>query len=150
MSCYLAVWRAVPRLGRVDVLAAPLADRTLAPPGSELVIGEWRDPGGSPDEPMPIAPLHVHHSDDEAWYVLEGALGFRIGDSELQVAAGDCVIAPRGYPHTFWNPRAEPCRYLIVMTRTINDLIEELHQLSEWTPEAVAAVFRRHDSALVD
>jgi mannose-6-phosphate isomerase-like protein (cupin superfamily) len=135
---------------QVDVLAAPLADRTLAPPGSELVIAEWFDPGGNPNDPMPIAPLHVHHSDDEAWYVLEGALAFRVGDDEVEATAGDCVIAPRGQPHTFWNPSAERCRYLIVMTRNINAIIEELHELSEWTPEVLAAVFRRHDSELVD
>ena len=33
-----------------------------------------------------IAPLHVHHSDDEAWYVLDGELGFRIGEDEVIAA----------------------------------------------------------------
>jgi hypothetical protein len=32
--------------------------------------------------------LHVHHADDEAWYVLEGMLRFRIGDGS-QVLAGE-------------------------------------------------------------
>ena len=132
------------------MIAAPLADRTLAPAGAELVVAEWRDPGGDPDNPTPIAPLHVHHSDDEAWYVLEGALGFRIGGEEVKAIAGDCVIAPREQPHTFWNPRGRPCRYIIVMTRNINDLVEELHRLPESTPEEVAAVFRRHDSELLN
>jgi mannose-6-phosphate isomerase-like protein (cupin superfamily) len=99
---------------------------------------------------MPIAPLHVHHRDDEGWYVLEGALGFRIGDEDIEATAGDCVIAPPGCRTHSGKPRADPCRYLIVMTRNTHEMIEELHRLSEWTPDAVRAVFRRHDCDLVD
>lgn len=46
-------------------------------------------------------PLHVHHRDDEAWYVLDGSVTFRVEDNEMTVAAGDFVWAPRGLPHTF-------------------------------------------------
>ncbi len=42
------------------------------------MIVEWTDSGESEWEW--IAPLHVHHADDEAWYVLEGVLRLRIGD----------------------------------------------------------------------
>jgi mannose-6-phosphate isomerase-like protein (cupin superfamily) len=55
------------------VLAATLAGNTLIVEGASLVLAEWRDPGGATDPPRDIAPLHVHHCDDEAWYVLEGA-----------------------------------------------------------------------------
>lgn len=34
--------------------------------------------------PELIAPLHKHHNDDEAWYVLEGTLGFQIGDTIVE------------------------------------------------------------------
>jgi hypothetical protein len=37
-------------------------------------VEEWRDQGETSRE-RPIAPLHLHRSEDEAWYVLEGALG---------------------------------------------------------------------------
>jgi mannose-6-phosphate isomerase-like protein (cupin superfamily) len=51
-----------------------------------FVIADWRDPGTHPVRP--IAGLHVHHADDEAWIVREGtALGyaqiFAEHDSEL-------------------------------------------------------------------
>jgi hypothetical protein len=39
----------------------------------DLVVVEWTDPGGGTDPPTYIAPLHVHHHDDEEWHVLEGA-----------------------------------------------------------------------------
>jgi mannose-6-phosphate isomerase-like protein (cupin superfamily) len=33
--------------------------------------------GGVIAAPVYIAPLHIHHDDDEAWYVLEGGLAVR-------------------------------------------------------------------------
>lgn len=46
-------------------------------------------------------PLHVHHADDEAWFVLDGELTFQVGDSSWIAEAGAFVWAPRGVPHTF-------------------------------------------------
>ena len=47
-----------------------------------------------------IAPLHVHHVDDEAWYGLEGVLRFRIGDETREVGPGGAALASKGTPHT--------------------------------------------------
>ena len=41
-----------------------------------LVLTEAVAPGGGDY----MAPLHTHDRDDEAFYVLEGTLAFRIGD----------------------------------------------------------------------
>jgi quercetin dioxygenase-like cupin family protein len=84
--------------------------------------------------------------DDEAWYVIDGALVVRSGDHDIDVPAGGGVIVPRGTPHTFWNPRAEPARYLLVMTPRIRSLIDALHAPEGLTPAAVAAVFAEHES----
>lgn len=46
-------------------------------------------------------PVHVHHREDEAWYVMEGQLQVKIGDEELIAGAGDFVFAPREVPHCF-------------------------------------------------
>ena len=92
-----------------------------------------------------IAPLHVHHADDEAWYVLEGELGFRLGDEEVVAGAGFAVMASRGTPHTFWNAGDVEARYLLVMTPRIAHLIEAIH-----APGAdIPAVFAAHDSELL-
>ena len=129
--------------------AVPLAGAVLAPSGSDIVLAEWRDPGGGTDPPRYIAPLHVHHRDDEAWYVLAGALRFRLGDETVEAPAGGAVLAPRGTVHSYWNPRPEPARYLLVMTARIRALIDALHALEAREPEALAAVFRDHDSELL-
>src|SRR3712207_6769074 len=46
-------------------------------------------------------PLHIHHREDEAWYVLDGAMTFYVGDDVLEASTGSFVFAPRGIPHTF-------------------------------------------------
>jgi mannose-6-phosphate isomerase-like protein (cupin superfamily) len=96
-----------------------------------------------------IAPLHLHRSDDEAWYVLEGVLCVQRGDEVAEVRAGAAVLVPRGTPHTYWNPTAEPVRYLLVMTPRILHLIEAIHALKERSPAALRAVFEEHDSELL-
>ena len=44
-------------------------------------------------------PLHIHHSHDELFYILEGEHVFTLGDTELQAGPGDLVFGPRGVPH---------------------------------------------------
>ncbi len=79
-----------------------------------FVIADWTDPGTHPGRP--IAGLHVHRSDDDAWIVLEGRLGFRVNDVERAVAVGESLLVPRRTPHSYWNPSSQPARYLLVMT----------------------------------
>ena len=112
--------------------------------GESFVIADWTDPGT--DVGRPIAGLHLHRSDDEAWIVLEGRLGFRIGESEREIGAGESLIVPRGTPHSYWNAHAEPTRYVLVMTPRIHDLIEALHSGDR---KDYARIFNEHDSELL-
>lgn len=130
-------------------IAPPLAGNVLASPNDAFVIAEWRDPGGPPGPPRFIAPPHLHHHDDEAWYVLEGTLIVRVGDRDVEVRAGAAVLVPRGTPHTYWNPGATPARYLLIMTSNIYRLIQDIHASKDRSPAAMQALFRRHDSELL-
>lgn len=58
-------------------------------------------------------PLHVHHTQDEVFHVLAGALRLRVGDAEVVLAAGDSLAAPRGVPHTYRVESAEGARWLV-------------------------------------
>jgi mannose-6-phosphate isomerase-like protein (cupin superfamily) len=109
-----------------------------------FVVADWTDPGTHPGRP--IAGLHLHRSDDEAWVVLEGRLGFRVGDEVREVAAGDSLLVSRGTPHSYWNPATDPAHYLLVMTPRIHHLIESLHA-GERTD--FARIFEEHDSELL-
>jgi mannose-6-phosphate isomerase-like protein (cupin superfamily) len=44
------------------------------------------------------APLHVHHREDEAFWVLEGALTFEVGEETIKASPGSFVLGPQGYP----------------------------------------------------
>jgi quercetin dioxygenase-like cupin family protein len=48
-----------------------------------------------------MPPLHVHTREDEAFYVLAGRLTVIAGELEVELHAGDSVLAPRGIPHVY-------------------------------------------------
>jgi len=66
-------------------------------------------PGFSP-------PLHVHHKEDEAFWVLEGELTMRCGDRTFRAAPGSFVFLPRDVPHSFVVESATPARMLTLLT----------------------------------
>jgi mannose-6-phosphate isomerase-like protein (cupin superfamily) len=128
-----------------DRVILPLAGRELGGDDTDFVIAEWSDAGVSEWEW--IAPIHVHHEDDEAWYVLEGMLRFRLGDETFEAGPGSAVLAPKGVPHAYGNARrGELVRYVLVMTTRIYQLVQALHE-----PGATdyPAIFRAHASELL-
>src|SRR5437667_12157349 len=131
-------------------IAPPLAGRVIGSINDAFVIAEWRDPGGPPGRPRLIAPRNLHRTDDEAWYVLEGALRVPVGKEEVEARAGSAVFVPRGTPHSYWNPGPAPTRYLLVMTANIYRLIQEIHGMKERIPASLRAVFSKYDSELLD
>ncbi len=46
-------------------------------------------------------PLHVHHREDECFYLLDGKLTVHCGDDSWVVDGGGFVFLPRGVPHAF-------------------------------------------------
>jgi mannose-6-phosphate isomerase-like protein (cupin superfamily) len=47
------------------------------------------------------SPLHVHHREDEGFFVLEGSVTVHVGDRSATLAAGDHAFGPREIPHRF-------------------------------------------------
>ncbi len=122
-----------------------LVNHELGGARTDFVMVEWTDSGES--EQDWIVPLHVHHSDDEAWYVLDGALRFKVGDAMFEAGPGSAVLAPKGVPHAWGNATpGRPARYLLVMTPTIRALIDALHAPGD---KDQAMIFRAHDSELL-
>jgi quercetin dioxygenase-like cupin family protein len=74
--------------GRFSLVAHPIAARALA------------------------GPMHVHEHEDEYSYVLEGEVGFQVGDDVFTAGPGQLVAKPRGIWHGFWNAGDEPARVL--------------------------------------
>lgn len=46
-------------------------------------------------------PRHVHHDEDEAWYMLDGEATFYCGDERFTAGTGTWVFLPKGVPHAF-------------------------------------------------
>jgi mannose-6-phosphate isomerase-like protein (cupin superfamily) len=81
---------------------------TAADTGGLMSIVEVTEPPGAQ------APLHVHHRDDEGFWILEGEATFEVGGTTIEVGAGDYVFGPRDIPHRFAvGPRG--CRMLFVL-----------------------------------
>ena len=58
-------------------------------------------------------PLHVHHTEDEVFHVLDGELTLRLGEQDLKASAGDALLAPKGVPHTY-RVDSNEARWLVV------------------------------------
>ena len=81
---------------------------TAADTGGQLTIVEVTEHAGAE------APLHVHHRDDEAFWILEGDVTFEVGDTTIEASAGDYVFAPRDIPHRF-TVGNDGCRMLFIL-----------------------------------
>jgi mannose-6-phosphate isomerase-like protein (cupin superfamily) len=60
-------------------------------------------------------PLHVHHREDTALLVLDGAITAVVGDERFELGPGGFVWLPRDVPHTF-RVDSETVRQLELMT----------------------------------
>lgn len=77
--------------------------------GGLLTIVEITEP------PNSQAPLHVHHREDEGFWILEGDVTLEVGDTTIEAHAGDFALGPRGIPHRYTVGDAG-CRMLFIMT----------------------------------
>ena len=83
---------------------------------------------------MPVgleSPYHVHHDEDEAFYVLEGELAVVLDGQWLTAGPGTYVYGPRDIPHGFKVVGTTPARMLLMCApagfeRFVRDLSEPL------------------------
>jgi quercetin dioxygenase-like cupin family protein len=60
-------------------------------------------------------PRHIHHNEDESFYILEGEITAWIGNQTIRGAAGTLIFGPRGVPHSF-EIHSDQVRMLILLT----------------------------------
>lgn len=99
-------------------------------------------PGGR----MP--PAHSHIGNDEAYFVLEGTIEFRVADEVFEDRAGAFVLVSAGEVHTFGNTSDGPARLLVLHAPALDQYFEDLEKLwaSREPPEREAELdlMRRH------
>jgi quercetin dioxygenase-like cupin family protein len=59
-------------------------------------------------------PLHVHHTQDEIFYIIEGEYYFQVGDKKFSLAKGDSIFLPRKVPHA-WTQVSETGKITLIM-----------------------------------
>jgi mannose-6-phosphate isomerase-like protein (cupin superfamily) len=62
------------------------------------------------------SPPHVHHREDEAFYILQGMLTVTCGEQRWQLGPGSFVFLPCGIAHYFSIEGLEPARMLQITT----------------------------------
>lgn len=144
---------------RPRALAAEEGLRLQSGPGRDLVFkitGE--DTGGAMDvfvvdvAPRGGPPLHVHHAQEEAVYVLKGRYKIRAGDEIFYCGEGGFAYLPAGVPHAFLNLTDQAGQIIVVYTPGGGHRFYE-----EFGPaarsgadrEALAAIFTRHGMSLL-
>jgi quercetin dioxygenase-like cupin family protein len=60
-------------------------------------------------------PLHVHHNEDETFWVIEGEIEFEVGGQKFEARPGTMLFGPRGVPHRY-TVRSGPARMLFLFT----------------------------------
>lgn len=127
---------------------SPLLNGSTRHPEAGFVLVEGTIDGHAGEDRLLIAPYHIHHHDEEIFYVLSGKIGFIVGDDELIASAGDAVLVPPGTVHTWWAASEEPAGYLIAMSKRMDDLINAIHA-GPFSPDEMAQIFTDHDSTLI-
>ena len=103
-------------------------------------------------------PLHVHHTEDEGFYVVEGSITIQLGDELIEVGAGEHAYGPHGIPHRF-TAGPDGARMLwILAPGGFEDFIEEVSVPAETPtvppahilpPENAAEIVLRHGNELL-
>ena len=81
-------------------------------------------------------PIHVHHFQDETFYVVDGALRFKVGEETFDLGAGDFAYVPRGVAHGYVNMQQEPVRGLgIFVPGGFDRFMDAIGQLPPGPPD---------------
>lgn len=98
------------------------------------ILGNGRDTGGLHLIEMLVAsgdasPWHVHHDEDEWFYVIEGELEVGVGDARVRLGAGDFAFGPINVPHGYRVTSATPARFLMITVGArFSDFIAEMSE----------------------
>jgi quercetin dioxygenase-like cupin family protein len=59
--------------------------------------------------------LHVHHFEDEGFYIIEGEMTFYVGEQTIKAHPGSFLFGPKDVPHAF-TVDSGPARLLFVLS----------------------------------
>jgi mannose-6-phosphate isomerase-like protein (cupin superfamily) len=81
-------------------------------------------------------PPHIHHRENEMFYVLEGEYEFRCGDRVFNAAKGALVALPKEIPHALKNTGSVLGKTLVILIPgRMEKMFEELSKLPPGPPD---------------
>jgi quercetin dioxygenase-like cupin family protein len=97
--------------------------------------------------PGTFVPPHIHPTQDEFVYMLEGRMDAVLDGRAFVATAGDLVRLPMGQPHGLFNNADQPikCLFWVTPTRKLYDLFWAIHSMKEQNPPDVVALSARHE-----
>ncbi len=124
--------------------------------GAEQSGGAWWL-GNFREDPGLMTSLHVHHSADEQFYVVEGVLSVWLDGHWHDLPAGALAVVPRGTAHAQGNRGKQPVRILgsgnpAGFERFFADLETTVRRFPYGSPEFLAEltkVFTKYDTAVL-
>ncbi len=144
---------------RAKALAAGEGLRLQSGPGRDLVFkATGDDTNGAFDfftvevGPMSGPPMHVHHSQEEAIFVLKGRYKVQVGDEIFRCDVGGFVYMPKQVPHAFFNLTDEAGEIIVIYTPGGGQkFYEEFGPAARAGADraALAALFAKHDMTLL-
>jgi quercetin dioxygenase-like cupin family protein len=95
--------------------------------------------------------LHVHRTQEETFYVLDGECEWQVGDRRFRATPGTFLFIPPGVPHNIANATDKPARVLMTVSPPGHEnYFEELAKaVSRDTPpdaETIGALRQRYDT----
>jgi quercetin dioxygenase-like cupin family protein len=97
--------------------------------------------------PGTFVPPHIHPTQDEFVYMLEGRLDLVLDGQEGFAAAGDLIRLPRNQPHGLFNKGDAPvkCLFWVAPARRLYDLFWAIHAMPEQVPAEVVTLAARYE-----
>ena len=105
------------------------------------------------------SPLHVHYTEDEGFYILDGSVTIHVGDESVALGPGQHAFGPREIPHRF-EVGPDGAHMLWVLTPGgFEALVEEasvpaaaptLPPADILPPDNIAEIVRRHGNEILD
>lgn len=97
--------------------------------------------------PGTFVPPHIHPTQDEFVYMLEGRLDLVLDGQESVATAGDLVRLPRNVPHGLFNKSdaTVKCLFWVAPTGRLYDLFWAIHSMPQQNPAEVVALSAKYE-----
>ncbi len=99
--------------------------------------------------------FHLHHYQDEWFFVIKGEFLVRVGDDYMNLKPGDSAFAPRKVPHAFAKINEDPAQMLILFqpAGSMEDFFLQMSKLGSSIPKdqekVLKDLWREHGMEIV-